>query len=266
MKKLFISADIEGTCGIVAWQETEVGNAYSDYFRNQMTAEVAAVCRGALKAGFDEIVIKDAHDSARNLYPDKLPKEVKIIRSWSRDPFSMMTGIDESFDAVIFTGYHNAAGTGSNPLSHTMTGNIFSYKINGLTTSEFLMNSYIAEYFGVPVAMLTGDKGLCLAAKEHISGLTTVAVSEGRGNCSMSIQPQRACELMEEAAEKALSGDLKDCHIALPKEFEVEVAFKRHQSAYRASFYPGAYQIDDNTVGFKCKDYMDFLKFEMFAV
>lgn len=265
MKKLYISADIEGTCGIVDWQETETGNAYSDYFRKQMTAEVTAVCNGALEAGYDEILIKDAHDSARNLYPDALPKQVKLIRSWSRDPFSMMTGIDKSFTSVAFTGYHNAAGTGTNPLSHTMTGNIYSFTINGVVTSEFLINSYIAEYFGVPVGMLTGDKGLCLSATEHIKGLTTVAVSEGRGNCSMSLQPQRACELIEEAAYKAFSGSLDDCHIALPEEFEVVVSFKRHATAYRASFYPGAYLIDASTVGFRCKDYMDFLKFHLFA-
>lgn len=264
--KLFISADIEGTCGIVDWQETEAGNAYSDYFRNQMTAEVAAVCRGALRAGFDEIVIKDAHDTARNIYPDKLPKEIKIIRDWSGDPLSMMSGLDKSFDAVILTGYHNAAGTGSNPLSHTLTGNNFSYTINGVTTSEFLMNSYTAEYFGVPVVMITGDKGVCDTAKKHIDGITTVAVSEGRGSCSMSIHPHKACELMEEAAFNALSGDLSKCHIKLPEELDVKISFKKHFTAYRASFYPGAYLINDNTVGFKCKDYMDYLKFELFAV
>ena len=266
MKKLFISADIEGTCGIVAWQETEAGNAYSDYFRNQMTAEVAAVCRGALKAGFDEIVIKDAHSSARNLYPDKLPKEIKIIRDWSGDPLSMMSGIDSSFDAVIFTGYHNAAGMGTNPLSHTMTGNNYAYTINGITTSEFLMNSYTAEYFGVPVVMITGDKGICEAAKGLVSGITTVPVNEGRGGCTLSIHPAKACELIEEAAFNALSGDLSKCHIELPKEFDVKVSVKKNSTAYRASFYSGAYLINDSTVGFKCTDYMDYLKFEQFAV
>ena len=37
MKKLFISADIEGTAGIVNWDETErsVPHDY-DYFANQM--------------------------------------------------------------------------------------------------------------------------------------------------------------------------------------------------------------------------------------
>jgi len=266
MKKVFISADIEGTCGIVDWQETEVGNAYSDHFRMQMTKEVAAACRGALAAGAEEVLVKDAHDSARNIYPDKLPKEVKIIRSWSRNPLSMMMGIDNSFNAVFFTGYHNAANTGTNPLAHTMTTSVTAYKINGITASEFLINSYTAEYFGVPVAMLTGDKGLCESAKELNKGILTVPVSEGVGNCSLSIHPEKACELIEETAYKAFSAVNDGCRIALPKEFEVEVSFRRPQMAYRASFYPGAYLIDPSTVGFKCKDYMDFLKFEMFAV
>ncbi len=265
MKKIYISADIEGTCGITHWQETEAGNAYSDHFRAQMTAEVAAACRGALAAGADEIIVKDAHDSARNIYPDRLPKEVKIIRAWSRDPYSMMTGLDESFDGVFYTGYHNASGTGTNPLSHTMTTSIISMKINGMLTAEFNLNSYIAEYFGVPSLLVTGDKGLCEAAKEFNKGITTVPVSEGRGDCSLSIHPHRACELIEEAAYKALSTPKEDCRIALPQEFEVEVAFRRPYMAYRASFYPGAYLIKPDVVGFKCKDYLDFLKFHMFA-
>ncbi len=266
MKKLFISADIEGSCGIVSWDETDVGNAYSDYFREQMTKEVSAVCRGAFAAGFDEIVIKDAHDSARNLYPEKLPKGTKIIRSWSKDPFCMMSGLDNSFDAVIFTGYHNAAGTGSNPLAHTMTTNIFSYKINGKVASEYMINSYIAAYFGVPVAMLCGDKGLCDSAIDINSGITTVAVSQGRGNCSLALHPDDACDLIEKSAQAALSSlNKENCLVTLPDKFEVEIAYRRPFMAYRASFYPGARLIDDSTVGFTCTDFMDFLRFELFA-
>ena len=47
MKKLFISADIEGTCGIANWNETEKNHADWAYFADQMTREVAAACEGA---------------------------------------------------------------------------------------------------------------------------------------------------------------------------------------------------------------------------
>ena len=66
---LFISSDIEGTCGIAAWSETEPGRPDGDYayFKQQMSREVAAACRGALAAGGERILVKDAHDSARNI-------------------------------------------------------------------------------------------------------------------------------------------------------------------------------------------------------
>lgn len=265
MKKIYISADIEGTCGIVNWQETEAGNAYSDYFRIQMTNEVAAACRGALAAGADEVVVKDAHDSARNIYPDKLPKEVKIIRAWSGDPYSMMTGLDGSFSAAMFTGYHNASGTGTNPLSHTMSTDIVSMKINGVRASEFMINSYIAESFGVPVVMLSGDKGLCESAKLFNPGITAVPVSEGRGGCSLSVHPALACDMIEQAAYKAVSAIDGKCRIPMPEKFEVEVMLRRPHMAHRASFYPDAYLIAPDTVGFKCDSFIDFLKFHMFA-
>ena len=87
MKKLFISADIEGTAGIVNWNETErsVPHDY-DYFANQMTREVAAACEGAHDAGVEEIVVKDAHDSARNINPAKLPEYTRVYRGWARHP------------------------------------------------------------------------------------------------------------------------------------------------------------------------------------
>ena len=73
--KVFLSADMEGTCGIVSWPETERTTPF-DYSpaQKQMTREVAAACRGALSAGAAEVLVKDAHDSARNVDPTGLPQ------------------------------------------------------------------------------------------------------------------------------------------------------------------------------------------------
>ena len=40
--KIYISADIEGTCGIVHWDETQLENNLSTYNKDQMTKEVNA--------------------------------------------------------------------------------------------------------------------------------------------------------------------------------------------------------------------------------
>ena len=147
MSKIFISADIEGTTGINVWPETEPPN---DYFRKQMTREVSAAANSAFLNGATDIVIKDAHDSARNLIPDELPRKIRLVRGWMSDPDCMMQGLDKSFDACIFTGYHSPAGNNGNPLSHTMTTSVFLVTINGKPAAEFHINALIAARLGIP--------------------------------------------------------------------------------------------------------------------
>ena len=146
--KVFLSADMEGTCGIVSWPETE-RSAPFDYspMQKQMSREVAAACRGALSAGAEEVLVKDAHDSARNIDPTMLPRGIRMNRSWSGDLLSMMSGLDqEKFDAVFFTGYHAWASCPGNSLSHTMNGRNNLVRLNGVLCSEFLINTYTAGY------------------------------------------------------------------------------------------------------------------------
>ena len=68
--KLFISSDIEGTCGICDWDETRMQHPeFYNSFADQMTREVAAACRAAEDSGIvDDIFIKDAHGSARTMH------------------------------------------------------------------------------------------------------------------------------------------------------------------------------------------------------
>ena len=120
MKRIFLSADIEGTCGIAHWDESLPEKQDYARFQRQMTREVAAACEGFNKAGVEEIFIRDGHNNARNILAEELPENIEIMRGWGRDPWAMMTGIDESCDGVAFTGYHSAASWDGSPLSHTM--------------------------------------------------------------------------------------------------------------------------------------------------
>ena len=130
--KLFFSCDMEGTAGIMNWNETDYDkpNDYAHWVR-QMSREVAAACEGVLAGGASEILVKDAHDYGRNLDPELLPEEAKIFRGWGKTPLCMMAGLDESFDGAIFTGYHSGAGMDTNPLAHTMNTKNYYVKCNG---------------------------------------------------------------------------------------------------------------------------------------
>jgi D-amino peptidase len=265
--KIYISADIEGVTGVTNWNETEKGHGDYSSFAVQMTKEVKAACNGALKAGVDEIWIKDAHDSARNIDANELPKTVKLIRGWSGHPFSMVQELDESFDALLFIGYHSASGSNCNPLAHTMSASAVDYiKINGVRASEFLIHGYAAASVGVPVVFVSGDKGLTEEIKELNENISVTAVKEGVGNSTISIHPDTAVEYIEHKVEKALKKDLNLCRIDLPEKFQLEICFSKHDRAYRASFYPGMKQISPKSIMLETNDYFDVLRAISFLV
>ena len=146
--KVYISADIEGTCGIVDWEETNLHDPQATYHKEQMTKEVNAACLGANDLGCEDIFVKDAHGSARSINPSMLPENTRILRGWARNPHMMMAGIDEGFDASMFIGYHSAASEDGNPLAHTMNSVEYDYiKLNGMILSEFIMNAYTCSIF-----------------------------------------------------------------------------------------------------------------------
>jgi D-amino peptidase len=264
--KIYISADIEGVTGVTHWDETELGKSDSAQFREQMTAEVTAACEGALEAGASEIWVKDAHDSARNILASRLPKEVKLIRGWSGHPFMMVQELDSSFQAAFLIGYHSRAGAGTSPLAHTMTGMVARLTINGQLSSEFLISAYAAGSVGVPVALVSGDKGLC----DEIGGfnpyIATVAVKEGIGNSTVSLHPEVALAQIRAAATNAIRSDLSRCQVKLPEHFSVEVQYRRAFDAYHNAFFPGAVLKDAITVGFESDSYYEVMRFFLFAI
>ncbi len=264
--KLFISADIEGTAGIVSWPETEMSDKYYPYFADEMTEEVCSACEGAASAGANEILIKDAHDFARNINPAKLPETVKIMRGWTRGPASMMGGLDSTFEAAAMIGYHSACATNGNPLAHTMNTQNEIITLNGKTMSEFMMNAYTAAWYHVPVIFVSGDKMLCESAQELIPAITAVPVSEGVGNASISLHPRAAQKAIREGFIRALRGDISACLPKLPEKFEATVRFHEHFRAFRASYYPGAKADGMKSVTFEADDYFDILRFFMFVL
>ena len=265
--KVYISADIEGVTGTSHWDEADKKSPDYSEFQEQMTAEVMAACEGALQAGATEILVKDAHATARNIIASKLPREVSLVRGWSGHPFSMVQELDETFDAMLMIGYHSPAGSGANPLAHTISsGRISHIKINDHYASEFLLNAYAASLVTVPVVFVSGDAGLCMEAESLIPDITTVAVMKGMGNSTVSIHPHLALEKIRDGVQMAIAGDVSRCHIELPKHFSVEIKYKDHAKAYHSSFYPGVSLKEPHTILFTSDDYFEVLVLLSFVV
>jgi D-amino peptidase len=255
--KIFLSADIEGTAGISHWDEADRTHADHREFRALMTAEVVAACEGARAAGAEGVVVKDAHDSGRNLIVDQLPDYVRIVRGWSGHPDGMMFGLAEDFSAAIYIGYHAKAGTESNPLAHTTTTRISRLLLNGEVASEFTVNALCAARYGVPSAFIAGDAGICEDARALVPGIATVETLEGFGRASMSLSPSRARDLIREGVEKSLSRDLSALRPSVAAGYEVVAEFCNPSDAYRASWYPGAQPHGPRAVAFSASDFFE---------
>ena len=179
--KVFISADIEGVATTLSHEDCRPGNPNYPYHCDEMTKEVLAACEGAMEAGADEIVIKDAHGPACNIDSKVLPPCAQIIKGWSGHPYLMVEGLDKSFDAALFVGYHSAASREGNPISHTVSGRPAWIKLNGQICSEFMMFSLCAASLGVPTVYLSGDQQLCEDSQNLHPCLVTTAVKAGVG-------------------------------------------------------------------------------------
>ena len=139
--RVFLSVDIEGVAGISHWDEATKTHADYARFQDQMMAEAVAACEGALAAGATAITIKDAHGTGRNLRAEGLPRPAELISGWSGHPMSMVQGLDETYDAAAFIGYHAKASDGGNPLSHTLTGRVHWMSVNGQRMAEFHLHA-----------------------------------------------------------------------------------------------------------------------------
>ncbi len=264
--RVFISADIEGITTTTVWEEANRTQASYAAAAQQMTNEVKAACEGAIEAGAELILVKDAHGSGLNIDIHQLPRCVELIRSGCGHPYSMAYGVDQGFDAAMFVGYHSAAGRSGNPLSHTFSKKPFAVRLNGAVCSEFTLFSLVANYEKVPTVLLTGDRMLCEDSAGMYPLLKTVAVKEGFGRMTRSIHPGLACERIRTAAREALSQDLSRGLIQMPETFTFEVTYKEHADAVSMSYYPGFTLVDDCTIRMETEDYVDVVRAVRFVL
>ena len=263
--KVFISVDMEGVCGVIHWED--VSRSGKDYglFRRLMTQETNAAIEGALAAGASEIVVRDSHGSARNILPDELHPAAELIRDWSTSPFSMMEGLDDTFDAVIFIGYHASANTQDAVLKHTMSGTLYNVTLNGMVMPEAGINGFIAGNHGVPVVMVAGDSAICRQAEEIFGKIVTVPVKEGIGTAARMLHPEKAREMIKKKSREALSqlDTFKPWSVSAP--YTMTVTFKDEERAENASWIPGAERTGNTSVSFTSNDWVGVLKFFKFA-
>jgi D-amino peptidase len=260
--KVYISVDMEGIAGVVHGDHTSSSGRDYSRARGWATEEVNAAIRGALEAGATGIVVNDSHGSMRNIIASELNPAALLITG-SPKPLSMMQGIDQSYDAVIFIGYHARAGTKDGVLDHTISGGtIYSIKVNGKEMSEADLNALIAGWHDVPVVLIAGDAAICDQTKESLGGELEVAIVKraiGR-YAATSYSPQKAQELIQEKTKIALEKKKKPKPFKMRAPYRFEVDFLRSSMADGAELIPQVERTGGRSVRFVIDDYIEGFK------
>jgi D-amino peptidase len=208
-KKVYISVDMEGISGVSGDDQVNAGGAEYGRSRKLMAEDLNAAIRGALEAGATDILVNDSHGGQRNLLPEDVHPSARLI-SHSFKRHGMMEGLDETFDAIIFIGYHAKADAPRGLFAHTGTGVVRDLQINGRSVGEGGMNAALAAWYGVPVVVVTGDDTAVAEVKESVPAVRGVVVKRAINVRAVELKPlQQARKEIEAAAREGVAGARK---------------------------------------------------------
>lgn len=208
-KKVYISVDMEGISGVNSDNQTSAAGAEYGRARKLMVEDANAAIRGAFEGGATDVLVNDSHGSQRNLLPEDLDPRARLI-SHSFKRHGMMEGLDSTFDAVLFVGYHAKAGSPRGVFAHTGSGVVADLQVNGLSVGEGGMNAILARWYGVPVVLVTGDDVAIEQQKATAPDVRGVVVKRAINTRAVELLPlAEARRNIQQAARDAVAGARK---------------------------------------------------------
>lgn len=265
--RVYISADMEGIAGVVTGDQLgPTGFEYSRA-RELMTNEVLAAIDGAKAAGATEFVVSDSHGNGESLLIEKFGPEVQIVRAWPR-PLAMMQGIDETFAAAMFVGYHSSTTNREGVRAHTFSSaTLADVRINGVSMPEAGVNAGMAGAFRVPVVLVTGDDAIGKEAAALLPGIEVATVKWAYGfHSARTLTPAAACDLIRAKAKTGLARAKEIRPFAVQTPVTVELRFKNYRPAEVLAYLPVFERIDAHAVRFRVKDMFEASRFLEFVL
>ncbi|GAB3044961.1 M55 family metallopeptidase [Virgibacillus ainsalahensis] len=235
--KLYVSVDMEGITGLPDDTYVNPSKHNYEYGRRIMTEETNYVIDAAYHFGCEYILINDSHSKMNNILIDRLHPEAALITGDVK-PFSMMQGLDNTYDGAMFIGYHARAGQ-FGVMSHAMVQAVRNFYINDKPLGELGLNAYLAGYFGVPLLLVAGDDQATKEAEALIPNITTATVKETISRSAVkSLTPKKAGELLTEKVAKALQNREKVKPLIPPENPTLRIEFNNYGQAEWANLMP----------------------------
>lgn len=222
--KVFVSSDMEGTAGVVDWEQVRIGGPDHRAFADLTCREVNAAIEGAMAAGATEFLVNDSHGKMANFRPDALAGRARYL-SGRLKPRYMMEGLDQSFDAAFFVGYHGSMSANGSVLSHTyFPAAIAEVTLNDAVVGESGINALVALAYRVPVVLVTGDETTAAELAGICPGIRAAVVKRSVTRFAAdSLHPEEACERIRAEAQAAVAGlaGARPPEIELPATLDV---------------------------------------------
>lgn len=258
--KVYVSVDMEGIAGIVAASQTSSGGANYEWARKLMLAEANAAIEGAYQAGATEVVVNDSHGSQVNLKADEIDRRASLITGQPK-PLGMAQGLDSTFDAAIYIGYHAPGSTGDAVHGHTFSGALKTVKLNGTEVGEYGLNAMVAGHFGVPVAFISGDRAAVDMARAFIPGADGLSVKDGIGFfAARTMHPLEAREKIAEGVRAALAKRTARAPLRLTTPITLEIELDNLSHADAAALVPGVQRVSGRVVRYTAGDALTIYK------
>ena len=264
-RRVYVSADMEGVAGVVTADQLGPPGFEYERFRGFMTDEVLAAIDGARSAGATEFLVSDSHGNGENLLIERFPKDVQIVRSWPR-PLAMMQGIDGTFEAAIFVGYHASTTNPEGVRAHTMSSaHLADLRLNGVSMPEAGLNAAIAGHYGVPVAMLSGDDAIVKEAQALLGPIGGAVVKWNYGfHSARTLTPAAACDVIREAARRAIAEPRRKPYV-VTTPVTLDLRFKNYRPAEVLAYLPIVERTDAHAIRFRGKDVLEVTRFLEFV-
>ncbi|MGG3912806.1 M55 family metallopeptidase [Rossellomorea vietnamensis] len=254
---VYMSVDMEGITGLV--DHTHVSSDKLNYERGRiiMTEEANAVVTAAFDSGCKEVLMNDSHSQMNNLLIEKLHPETKLI-SGGVKPYSMVQGLDETFDGAFFVGYHARASM-KGVMSHSMIFGVRNMYINDVVVGELGFNAYVAGYYGVPILLVAGDDQAAHEAEALIPNVTTAVVKETISrSVAKSLTPEKSKQLLKKKTEEAIHNKKNVQPLTPPEHPTLRIEFANYGQAEWASLMPGTiHEVDTTIVRFEARDILE---------
>jgi D-amino peptidase len=263
--KVYISVDMEGIAGVVTADQLIPGGFEYERFRRFMTDEAVAAVKGAQAAGATEVVVSDSHGNGESLMIELFPKDVRLVRSWPRHG-EMMAGLDSSFAAALFVGYHASTTNPKGVRAHTISSAHFTrVALNGTAVTEAELNAAYAGALGVPVVFVSGDDAAISEITGRLGNMESVVTKKNLGfHSAESLTPAAACDKIYQGAMAAVAHRDQRKPYVLPTPITLDISFKNYTSAEILSYLRSVQRVDSHSIRFVGRDMNEIMDFIVF--